>query len=144
MKFLSNKMFWYRMFLIIGILLFVSSIVLKSTYGEDVSRITSAGLGLGIVLIGFCSYMTSRLNAAQKNPELFRKQKIEQNDERNILIRDKALAKANVILTGLIFVALFVLSFFEVAWYIPVSLGVIIAVNILSSILYYVYYNKRL
>jgi uncharacterized membrane protein HdeD (DUF308 family) len=44
----------------------------------------------------------------------------------------------------LVFAAIFILSFFEVAWFILVILGAYLVINGLSFILYYVYYNKRL
>ncbi len=144
MKFLRSKEFWYRVLFTIGVWLFIGAILLKSNYGEEYSKIASACTGLGILVIGFCSFMLSRHGATQNNPDLLRKQKIEEHDERNIFIREKAFAKANIILIGLISATLFGFSFFDVAWYIPVTLGAFLLVNGVSFFLYYLYYNKRL
>jgi sterol desaturase/sphingolipid hydroxylase (fatty acid hydroxylase superfamily) len=128
----------------IGAILLVASAVLNGTVGEDYHRITGGGIVLGVILVGFFSYKRNTLEAEQKNPELLRKKNIEENDERNIIIRDKSWARANNIVGILIFAAILALSFFDVGWQIPVALAAIIVINGVLFAIYHRYYNKRL
>ncbi len=144
MKSFDKKRFFYRLLFYSGILLFIVPIILKPHLADDWHKITSASLGLGILLIGFSGYRVTQYDIKKKNPELARIQNIEMKDERNTLIRNKALAKANIVLIGVIFATIMVLSFFSAEWYIPVTLAGFIVINGVIFTLYCRYYAKRL
>ena len=144
MKFLSNKQSLYSLLVNIGAILLVASVVINGVIGEDFHRMAGGFIVLGVLLIGYFTHKRGILEAERKDPELLRKRNIDMNDERNIIIRHKALANANKFLLGLIFAGILVLSFFDVGWYIPATLGVIVVINGVFFIIYYRYYNKRL
>ncbi len=66
------------------------------------------GIGSGALGAGIANIYSN--NIYKKNPQLAKKMKIEQNDERNIVIKNKAQAKAGTIIVYLIYILAMVMS----------------------------------
>ncbi|MFC1949583.1 hypothetical protein ACFLW0_05370 [Chloroflexota bacterium] len=141
MKLNKNIIALYVLGIIAGLALFVTPAIL----GGAVSRIPGvvcawSGLGLFMFSLGLLETYISK----RKRPELFRKQKIEEKDERNTIIRDKAGARTlsyllfMLLLSGLVYLWVDVEVDYSrlVLWIIMIS-GVVYFAHIY-------YYKKRL
>ncbi|MFH1382929.1 MAG: hypothetical protein ABIH70_08580, partial [Chloroflexota bacterium] len=129
----------------IGIIAGLTLFVMPAILGGIESRILGfvfvyGGMGLFILSLAFLKMYISK----RKRPELLRKQKIEAEDERNTIIRDKAGAKTLSYLLFMILISLLVFSLFDMEldytqliWWIMLMSGVIYFAHIY-------YYKKRL
>lgn len=96
----------YYVFAILGFAVFAAGLLLVKTAGEsNIAPYLCIGFGSGIFGHGVGEILSRR--AAKKAPEAARQREIEENDERNVALRDKAQAKAyNIMLP--VFGALFI------------------------------------
>ena len=90
-----KKKSFYIMTLIIGIVLFCSSFLLR---GEELKTISGILIGIGAGLIGMSIVNLWMKGFEEKNPELVKENEIEFKDERNVMIRYRAKAKAGDII----------------------------------------------
>lgn len=101
--------------------------------GEDVKTIAGVLIGVGGGLFGMSVSNLVMLHMERKHPELEKQKRIEQKDERNTMIRNRAKAKAGDITQWLI-VAIAALNILIDAplWVTLVILAVYAAYNVIS------------
>ncbi|TCT12956.1 hypothetical protein EDC18_11030 [Natranaerovirga pectinivora] len=125
-----KKKAWYMGTIIIGILLFGGSFLLK---GEDQKHIMGLLLGVGSGLVGMSIANLYMIYLEQKNPALVKKNTIEYNDERNITIRHKAKAKAGDITQWLIIGISYITILTNApVWVTLTAVGIFLIYNILG------------
>lgn len=90
---------------VIGICLIAASFLFRS---EDMKTISGVviGVGAGLFGMGIANLLMRRIE--RNNPELEKIKKIEENDERNTMIRQRAKAKAGDITQWLIMVIAYI------------------------------------
>ena len=133
----------------LSIFMIVSGIIfiLLGTYlmvsNKTSSTITGLlfGIGSGLFGVGLANIISS--NTYKKNPKLYEKILIEQNDERNIFIQYKARAKASKIVIYLNSLFVIVLSAFSMPLWVILSEVGIIAIHSLSILYFINKYNKE-
>jgi hypothetical protein len=89
----------------IGVSLVLISFLLR---GEDLKVFSGLSIGIGAGLLGMSIAQLIMKHYEDKNPELSRQIKIDSMDERNIIIRNKAKAKAGDITMWLIMLIAFI------------------------------------
>ena len=95
-----NKKRTQIIFLIIGaVFLVAGGLIMKNPSIKQISG-ACIGIGAGLWGIGIANLLMSRYY--QKHPQAKKQEQIQQNDERNIQIRDKAKAKSADILQWVI------------------------------------------
>ena len=89
-----NKNMKFVLFTVLGVLLCASGILTVKRFdlGGQAAPYVCLGLGCGVFGQGLGELLTRR--SEKGHPELARQREIEENDERNIALRDKAQAKA--------------------------------------------------
>ena len=109
----GNKLI-YTAAMIAGIILICVSLIF---FGDEESKILSGiSIGIGAGLFGMSVAMLSINAIDNKKPELKKQNEIELSDERNIMIRDKAKARASDI-TKPFFILLLMLTIFLIFKY---------------------------
>lgn len=79
---------------IIGLVLAVAGVVAVKYFGLDGVTVPYLGIGLGCGLLGQGTGELITAMIEKGDPKAKRRREIEENDERNIALRDKAQAKA--------------------------------------------------
>lgn len=128
------------LFTLLGIALMAGGLIVKKMTGE--TRFTSCFLAAGIFLFGRSTANLLK-DYAVSTPELKKQQEIEENDERNMQIREKAAGKSLAIMQGVLLVVGLALTFAD-----NTLVGIIvICLSILQSFLFAYftsYYQKRM
>ena len=132
----------YKVLLIIGIFIFIGSIVLtmfaKLENLENLSEISRYLNGFASALIGI-SILS--LYYIKNKPEKITKQIIEQNDERNISIR--GYAASVTLMIALITTSIMLLIFIVLGYTISLIIGIVlILINLFSFIFLTRYYRQ--
>lgn len=129
--------------LFLGILTIAVSIIVNANdikFQNDFLNGFYMGVGSGFTACGII--LLIRNVHILKSKKSFRKNKIEEQDERNLLIRDKAIKAAVFLVLICIYIALLVAGIFSM-----VVFYTLFAISILFSIAYilmYMYYNHKL
>ncbi|HBR30669.1 MAG TPA: hypothetical protein DD733_01160 [Clostridiales bacterium] len=137
----GNKLI-YTAAMIAGIILICVSLIF---FGDEESKILSGiSIGIGAGLFGMSVAMLSINAIDNKKPELKKQNEIELSDERNIMIRDKAKARASDI-TKPFFILLLMLTILAEAplWLTCVAIGVFLLREIIEFFLIFKY-NKKM
>lgn len=117
-----------------GLLLVVLSIILHVQ-----KPLSGAALGVGVSFFGLGLMYLLITNWESKRPNVRKQKEIEQNDERNTMIRDKAKAKAADItqwfIMGLVYMTILIES---PLWVTLITVGVFMLYHILTS-----YYSNK-
>ena len=128
-----KKKSYYMVTLIIGILLFSSSFLLR---GEDLKTISGALIGIGAGLFGMSIANLWTKRFGEKNPDIMRDNEIEFKDERSTMICYRAKAKAGDIIQWFIMGMAYVLIVVDAClWLILIAVGGYLLYNMIS--LYY-------
>ena len=101
-------------------------------------------LGTGAGAIGACIANLYSINLEKKNPDMIKENEIELQDERNVLIRQRAKAKSADITQWLIMVIAYLEIFVNAPlWIILLTVGIFVLYNIIQ--IYYVNkFNKEM
>ena len=133
---MKNKKMLYM--IIAGIAIILCGIcLLLSDKSNDGTQGLLFGIGSGLLGAGI-AYAISK-NNYRKNSELYKKVTIEQNDERNIDIKNKAQAKAGIILMYLNFILAVLMGAYEIVLWAILSL---ILINLIYSFCIIFFINK--
>lgn len=101
--------------------------------GEELKAVSGVCIGVGACLFGLGLGNLFMLRFEEKNPEMAKIKEIEEKDERNIAIRNRAKAKAADITQYLIIALTFVTILIRAPlWITFVTIGVYLSYNILS------------
>ena len=127
---------------IIGILLATAAKLLLDGVWSDTQTVAAIGVGAGLFGFGISKFMVSYWE--DRDPELFRQKTIEENDERNRMIRDKAQAiSGRVVHWSLMAGAWIAIAFDAPLWITLAFVGVFLLKSALD-IAFTVYYQKRI
>ena len=99
--------------ILLGIILLISATYLTLS-GKAEGSVTGIfwGVGSGLLGVGMAHVLENYFY--KKNPELCKRKVIEQSDERNVAINNKARAKSGTMLMYLNFVLAMIMSFFHI------------------------------
>ncbi len=118
--------------LLFGILLAISSFYLK---GETLKSVSGIFLGVGCGLFGMCTANLYLIRLEKTQPGLIKQKEIEVNDERNILIREKAKAKAGDIIQWFVMGVAYVTIIINAPlWVTFLTIGVFLSYNVIWMI----------
>lgn len=115
--------------------------VLTKIYGSDV-RI-SILFAIAILVFVLSTNNILKLFVINESIEAKKQRKIEMDDERNILIREKAVYKTNEYMLFLNVIIIYVLSFMNVEFWVVCLIGFLVLVQGILSIVLYDYYAKK-
>ncbi|MFA9380686.1 MAG: DUF6442 family protein [Acetanaerobacterium sp.] len=88
---MKNRILLFSLLLAAGLaLVIVGGFVFT---GEALKNLSGVCIGAGAGLFGVSAGQIISLLITQRNPEMMKRQQVEENDERNALIRDKAKGK---------------------------------------------------
>jgi uncharacterized membrane protein len=110
-------------------------------YGRDIRVIIL--LAIALLTFGLSTNNILKLFVIKESIEVKKQQKIEMNDERNTLIREKAGFKTNEYMLYLSTIIIFVLIFMDVEFWIICLVGFLTLVQGFLSIILYDYYSNR-
>lgn len=128
-----KKKSFYITTLIVGIILFCSSFLLK---GEELKTISGVLIGIGTGLFGMSIANLWMQRFEEKNPEMMKDREIEFKDERNTMIRYRAKAKAGDIIQWFIMGIAYLLIVIDAPlWTTLITVGGFLLYNVMS--LYY-------
>ncbi len=133
---MKNKKMLYMIIAGIAIILCGICLLLSDKSNNGIQGLLF-GIGSGLLGAGIADAISK--NMYRKNPELYKKVTIEQNDERNIDIKNKAQAKAGIILMYLNFILAMVMGFYKIALWATLSL---ILINLVYSFCIIFFINK--
>ena len=142
---MKNRMKWLYLAggILGGALVLVGGFVLT---GESVKALsgTCIGFGAAAFALGIGSFFDGLLRAAGKREEIERVKKIEVEDERNTLIRQKVGATTNHILVYIISAMLLVMSFMGESLAAVLLVSSLLVVQFILAVALTAYYSKRL
>ncbi|MDP4094529.1 MAG: hypothetical protein Q8920_14360 [Bacillota bacterium] len=136
---MKNKMYLFYLLTLLGIVLVCTGGFVKSINGKNIS---GPIIGIGAGLFGMSVGSIFNLKIEKKCPEVFQKKNIEVNDERNIVIRDKAGSRTNQIMGYVIYLITLSLSLMNVSMYIIFFMVGLIVFRLVLMIVYTNHYNK--
>lgn len=96
---MKKKTYFHILQLLTGICLLTLSILIKTEISKPISGVL-LGVGGGLLGLGIIGLVTNHIES--RNPAMKKNKEIEDNDERNILIRHRAKARAGDITQWLI------------------------------------------
>ncbi len=128
--------------LVFGVCLALAGLFLIK--GEELKAVSGVCIGIGAGLFGQNTANLFMLRYEEKNPDAAKIKKIEEKDERNITIKNRAKAKAADIVQYLIILLIFIAILIRAPlWVTFVIIGVYLSYHILS--LYYIAkFNKEM
>ena len=100
-----------------------------------------SGMGFGLFGVGIATIIEH--NLYKKNPKLQEKKIIEQNDERNIAINNKAKAKSGTLIMYLNFILTMVMSALHIQFWAVLSVCLIGVLYPLLTMFFIAKYNKH-
>jgi uncharacterized membrane protein YecN with MAPEG domain len=115
--------------------------VLTKLYGSDVR--VSILYAVAILIFVLSTNNILKLFVIDESIEAKKQRKIEMDDERNILIREKAVYKTNEYMLFLSVIIIYVLSFMNVEFWVICLIGFLVLVQGILSIVLYEYYAKK-
>ncbi len=132
----------------ISILIILFGLILVGTAvgiifsGIDNNGITGilSGVGAGVLVIGMANFLESCIY--KKKPEWYKKVIIEQSDERNVAINNKAKAKAGTMLMYLNFILTMVMSVLHIEQWATFSLLLVTLLYQFCTMILFVKYKK--
>ncbi len=119
---MKRKNSFYVVMFIIGICCFTASFFIK---GVEVKPIAGVLIGIGSGFIGLSISNLLMKHIERKNPELEKQNKIDYNDERNTLIRNRAKAKAGDITQWLIMGVAYITIFISAPLWVTLAVVVV-------------------
>ena len=142
---MKNKMKWLYLAggILGGALILVGGFVLT---GESVKALSGTCIGFGAAgfALGIGSFFDEMLRSSAKREEIERVKKIEVEDERNTLIRQKVGATTNHILVYVISTMLLVMSFMGESLGPILLMASLLVVQFILAVALTAYYSKRL
>lgn len=130
---MKKKPFLYLMITIWGVISVAFGIILYNKIPDNVDGVLT-GLGVGLASAGISMWRFFRME--KKDPEKWKQHEIESQDERNVIIRLKAQAKAGEILQWAVLAAAWVAIFLDAPlWVILTAIGIFFFKTVLELIL---------
>lgn len=127
---MRNKNSLFILTLVFGICLALAGGFLLK--GEELKAVSGVCIGIGACLFGLGVSSLFMLRYEEKNPEIAKIKEIEEKDERNIAIRNRAKAKAADITQYFIVALTFVTILIRAPlWVTFVTIGVYLSYNVL-------------
>lgn len=127
---------------IIGFIIMVSAITFMR--GQENNKIWAIILvgGIGIAADSIVKYLSCKIEG--DTPEKKRKYDVEFNDERTVLIRERAGSKTNSTMLYLMCLVVFIFIILDAPLIYMIIIGILLFAQGILSIFYYNYYDKRL
>ena len=130
---MKKKPFLYLMITILGVISVAFGIILYNKIPDNVDGVL-IGLGVGLASAGISMWRFFRME--KKDPEKWKQHEIESQDERNVIIRLKAQAKAGEILQWAVMAVAWVAIFLDAPlWVILTAIGIFFFKTFLELIL---------
>ena len=130
---MKKKSFLYLMITMLGVISVAFGIILYNKIPDNVDGVLT-GLGVGLASAGISMWRFFRME--KKDPEKWKQHEIESQDERNVIIRLKAQAKAGEILQWAVMAVAWVAIFLDAPlWVILTAIGIFFFKTVLELIL---------
>ena len=130
---MKKKPFLYLMITMLGVISVAFGIILYNKIPDNVDGVLT-GLGVGLASAGISMWRFFRME--KKDPEKWKQHEIESQDERNVIIRLKAQAKAGEILQWAVMAVAWVAIFLDAPlWVILTAIGIFFFKTVLELIL---------
>ncbi|WP_434655277.1 hypothetical protein [Thermoanaerobacterium thermosaccharolyticum] len=139
---MKNKLLNYCLLALVGMAIFLMGVILLKNNAERYISGLCMGIGAGLFII-FVRKVEAYV-VEKKYPDIRRHIEIEINDERNTVIRDKAGAKTNQIMSYLLLILTITFDFMNVSLYIVFSMVALIVIQVVLFIIFSNQYNKKL
>ncbi|HBF5148065.1 Uncharacterised protein [Clostridioides difficile] len=145
----KNMLYLGIVYFICGILLVLLATFTEFSFEAFIWGLSGAALGPGICMILQYMYW-SKPERAVDYEEKIKKQRIEMNDERRIMLRDKAGRITNQIMSYVLVILIFIVSILSVfsvmviSKWVLVVLGLLILFQFICSVVVYNKLDKRL
>lgn len=131
---MKKKSFLYLMITMLGVISVAFGIILYNKIPDNVDGVLT-GLGVGLAASAGIS-MWRFFRMEKKDPEKWKQHEIESQDERNVIIRLKAQAKAGEILQWAVMAVAWVAIFLDAPlWVILTAIGIFFFKTVLELIL---------
>lgn len=138
---MKKKSFLYLMITMLGVISVAFGIILYNKIPDNVDGVLT-GLGVGLVASAGIS-MWRFFRMEKKDPEKWKQHEIESQDERNVIIRLKAQAKAGEILQWAVMAVAWVAIFLDAPlWVILTAIGIFFFKTVLELILMFRYQKE--
>lgn len=130
---MKKKPFLYLMITMLGVISVAFGIILYNKIPDNVDGVLT-GLGVGLASADISMWRFSHME--KKDPEKWKQHEIESQDERNVIIRLKAQAKAGEILQWAVMAAAWVAIFLDAPlWVILTAIVIFFFKTVLELIL---------
>ncbi|HBF4252979.1 hypothetical protein [Clostridioides difficile] len=145
----KNMLYLGIVYFICGILLVLLATFTEFSFEAFIWGLSGAALGPGICMILQYMYW-SKPERAVDYEEKIKKQRIEMNDERRVMLRDKAGRITNQIMSYVLVILIFIVSILSVfsvmviSKWVLVVLGLLILFQFICSVVVYNKLDKRL
>ncbi len=130
--------------IVCGVLLLFLSITVFSQPNTDMLSGICIGFGSALFVLGVVTFIRILTVSEEKHKELVREKRIEQKDERNNVILSKSSNITSKIMTYIIIIMIFVLSFIGVDKLIIIGLSSLLILKVVLLIIFSNYYSKKL
>lgn len=133
---------FYLAVAIIGVLLALASKLLLDEVWTNTQTGAAIGVGAGLFGFGISKFMVGRWE--DKNPELFKQKTIEENDERNQIIRNRAQAISGKVIHWLLMAGAWIAIAFDAPLWITLAFVGVFLLKTALDIVFTAYYQKRM
>ena len=133
---------FYLVIAIIGILLAAAAKFLLDGVWTNTQTGAAIGVGAGLFGFGISKFMVGRWE--DNNPELFKQKTIEEKDERNQMIRNKAQAISGEVIHWALMAGAWIAIFFDASLWITLAFVGVFLLKTVLDIVFTAYYQKRM
>lgn len=133
---------FYLVIAIIGILLAAAAKFLLDGVWTNTQTGAAIGVGAGLFGFGISKFMVGRWE--DNNPELFKQKTIEEKDERNQMIRNKAQAISGEVIHWTLMAGAWIAIFFDASLWITLAFVGVFLLKTVLDIVFTAYYQKRM
>lgn len=137
----------YVVYSLIGFIIMASGAILAKLTRETqgiMQALPYIFIGIGAGVFGQNLGTAFNIRAMQKDPQLAKQKKIDEEDERNIAIRNKAKAKAYDLMVMAFGALMMAFALMEVNWVVIVSFVAVYLFVVFSNVYFVSRYNKEM
>lgn len=143
----SKNIGMYMLYSLIGFIIMAGGAILGKNFREAEGILQALPyilIGIGAGILGQNLGTVFNIIAAKKDPQLAKRKEIEEKDERNIIIRNKAKAKAYDLMIMVFGTLMLALGMLEANWTIIIALVVSYLFVAAANVYYLNKFNKEM
>lgn len=143
----NKSMGIYIIYSITGFILISAGVIFTKLAGDSqgiIQVLPYALIGIGAGIFGQNLGTVFNISAVKKDPKMAKQKEIEEKDERNTAIRNKAKAKSYDLMVTVFGVLMMVFAFMQVNWTVVIALVIAYLFVIFSNIYFISKYGKEM